>query len=179
MGVMGLLVFLTNCGFIPALDHQEKGPEFRRQFSVSNSVFLPFINEFEENARKELGQKDFKVVNVPINFGDTENKEFVGVCFKYSNGEKEILIKKEWWDGFGGDSKNSLAQKRSLIFHELGHCVLNRKHTNDLVDKDDHKIKVSLMHSSIIPGREFLEFHDEYIHELFTQDQSKLLEKIK
>ena len=69
-----------------------------RKFNTSNPVFDKYIYRFEKYGQFYKKDKYFHVGDIPINFGDTENPLFDGVCFSYSNGEKEIIIKKSWWD---------------------------------------------------------------------------------
>ena len=49
----------------------------------------------------------------------------IGLCMRWTDGYRQILIDKEYWD----NSNESL--RVSLVFHELGHCDLNREHSSD------------------------------------------------
>ena len=92
----GLLYgFLFSCSAVSDFVENKKGG---RKFNTSNPVFDKYIARFEELGRAYTGERYFKVGDIPINFGDTENPLYDGVCFSYSNGEKEIIIKKSWWD---------------------------------------------------------------------------------
>lgn len=64
---------------------------------------------------------------VTVKFHDYgENDEgIVGTCFYKSFVKNEIWINKEWWNS----KYRSPWQKAEVLFHELGHCVLNRPHT--------------------------------------------------
>lgn len=76
-----------------------------------------------------------------------------GYCH-HSNGLSETYI--------GIDSNQWIqmteSEKMTLIFHELGHCVLH----------EDHRTH-SIMAPSILPGSEYLEHRAEYNAELFGE----------
>ncbi len=51
-------------------------------------------------------------------------EDAIGRCLTYEDGSKVINIDKEFWDN------SSNLEKEFLIFHELGHCLLERSHNN-------------------------------------------------
>lgn len=161
-----------SCGLVSHLDNQKKGKGYIRQFSTTNNTFQPYVYSFEAHAKNELNDPNFKVVDVPINFGDTENDQFVGVCFTYSNGDKEIIIDKEWWD------RVSETAKESLLYHELGHCALNRGHNEDTIEKNNKTIRASVMHPGVVSTMDYNNYKTGYIHELFTADQNLLIQSL-
>ena len=59
--------------------------------------------------------------NVIIQFGVKSGSS--GSCEIKSNGQKVINISRTDWDAY------CVEQRRGVIFHELGHCVLGRSHT--------------------------------------------------
>jgi len=48
----------------------------------------------------------------------------IGKCLIYEDGRRLINIDRDNWD------KSSRLKKEFLIYHELGHCLLKRSHTN-------------------------------------------------
>jgi hypothetical protein len=72
-------------------------------------------------------------------FSGEEYKGTIGLCF-YKNHHVSIL--KSWWE-----SNPTVNDHAALMYHELGHCILNRDHTvgwrNGLPD--------SLMYPHIVP----------------------------
>ena len=139
-----------------------------RQFSKSDPAFASYIQEFEVRGKVILNDGSFSVGDVPINFGDTENETFQGVCFEYPDGKKEIIIKKSWWNGV---DKN---YRESLIFHELGHCRLGRDHRDEKVSHDGVQHKISLMNSIIISPIKYKEYKEQYQIELYTKETTEL-----
>jgi hypothetical protein len=162
----------TGCGMLTGFDHQEKGPGYTRQFTTTQGEFFSYVATFENHAKIELGNPAFTVVDIPINFGDTENSEYVGVCFSYSNGDKEIIIDKQWWD------RVSITSRESLIFHELGHCAINRVHNDEEIVKSGKTVRASIMHPGVVSSTDYNAYKTGYIHELYTSDQSVLFDSI-
>ena len=77
------------------------GKQFNREsrhFQTSNPIFDEYIKTFEAHGRIYLKDANFKVGNIPINFLDPEEASVQGICTQYSDGSKEIIIRKEWWE---------------------------------------------------------------------------------
>jgi transcription initiation factor TFIIIB Brf1 subunit/transcription initiation factor TFIIB len=69
-----------------------------------------------------VSKKDIE--NITIGFHDyKDGSSVVGTCHLLVK-NKEIDISKQWWD-----FHPSTLERQELIFHELGHCVLGRSHT--------------------------------------------------
>ncbi len=98
------------------------------QFIIDERA-LPYVDNFFKEATK-------RAVSVPrenliLEFTDQITKEHCGECIKPKNGRKgqrKILIamNKECWES------QPEQNKEALIFHELGHCLLNRGHNDEL-----------------------------------------------
>lgn len=54
-------------------------------------------------------------------------------------------------------------QREQLVFHELGHCVLNRNHDNKTV----MGIQKSVMNHAVLPKDMYLLHREYYLRELF------------
>ena len=168
--LLGCLAFSgSSCGLRVHRDLILKDQGFSRLFSSTDPSFASQISSFELTAAAKTGDPTFRIGDIPINFGDPENEQFQGVCFVYSSGEKEIIIRKSWWDGASG------LARESLIFHELGHCALNRDHHNETVEALSRFFKTSMMNSVIVGPNDYLQFKDEYHEELFTLSTTSLL----
>lgn len=108
--IIGLLVLLIGCS---------KDEEI-----LVEPEFLAYLAEFEAEAQlrsKDLGET---METLSVRFVDIDS-DAAGQCITYTNGERVIEINRTSW--------NSLADsgRELLLFHELGHCVLNRGHLND------------------------------------------------
>lgn len=95
----------------------------------------PYINSFiaEANSRGiNLVIDDLVVIyeeNLNVNGVDA-----AGVCSFNKKEPHTIKL-----DTTSGNWQNSLSSREQLIFHELGHCVLNRSHTDIKFASDNYK----------------------------------------
>ncbi len=164
-----MMSFAASCGITNHFDKVKKPAGYVRQFSTTDETFNAYIKKFEDHAKIKTGNVNYKLNDIPINFGDTENERFVGVCFTYSDGKKEVIIKADWWN------KVPPSSRESLIFHELGHCALDREHNEDMiVNGKGEELRASIMHPSIVSAQAYSEYYDGYVHELFTNDRGIL-----
>lgn len=116
-----------------------------------------YKNFLEEGLKHGI---DHSKTSVTINFVDEiKNSEtgntVLGRCFFSTN---LIEINKTQW------VKLSDSKKTSLIFHELGHCVLNRDHDNSEIFGQ----KTSMMHYIILSDKEYQGREKYFSKELFT-----------
>ena len=163
---------ISSCGVPLPLqsDLMIRGESAVRQFSTTDEAFTSYIEEFEQLGKTTTGDASFVVGDIPINFGDIENENFQGVCYTYTDGTKEIIIRASWWESHTDD------YRRSLLFHELGHCRLDREHLDDTQEVEGEVLKVSMMNSVIVRPRDYNRFTDPYHKELFTTDTAELFE---
>lgn len=129
------LVLLSACGKVYQVD----------------ADFQPYVAEFER-----LGVK--KVDNLIIEYGETSNASAGATCY-LGSGTPRIAVDKEGW------SQIHDSQRRQTLFHEMGHCVLNREHTTDRFEDNCPK---SYMNASPVSWL-CLQHHSEsdYESELF------------
>lgn len=100
--------------------------------------FVPYLKEFELHCNKK--------VNVNIVFDDNIwwdwPRRAVGYCLFPGLGAK-IGIEWQWWQNHTDPTK-----REQLIFHELGHCILNRWHEDStILFSDNWERQKSIMHS--------------------------------
>jgi thioredoxin 1 len=78
----------------------------------------PFVAEFIRIGKLfNVDKIEKRTKEISIRFGDTSEKELANCSYSY----KEITINKKYW------KKLSVENKEEVVFHELGHCVLNVK----------------------------------------------------
>jgi hypothetical protein len=143
-----LLFLITGCGksledFIRMNGNIKK--------AKTNPVFTPFIKSFEAEFKRR--------VKVPIVLKTIDSK-YAGVCLVYSDGYREIRINKDSWDYY------SYEQKEQLIYHELGHCVFNKGHDNNLRENCPNSIMRSYMFSIYEINECYLPEYDHYMKNL-------------
>ncbi len=125
-------------------------------------TFEPYVQEFIAEGSKRGHDIDFSDTGLRIEFSDTAIEGASGLCFL---GEHHIIINKENWFRF------SERFRSFLLFHELGHCELDRLHRNEQFDDLTWK---SILRGSPLTGIQnrfpvtYFGFRkDYYIDELF------------
>jgi hypothetical protein len=143
-----LLLLLVGCGekglYEPKMD-QEIRPHFDEFLDVAkrNDKFvLPYNITFEYTSETIQG-----------------NKSIVGLCINLLV-DHLVLIKTQYW------SKATQNKQRQLIFHELGHCMLNRHHTTTYLEDG---CPSSIMHAYVVSQPCVDKHADYYDQELFNE----------
>lgn len=130
-----------------------------------HSEILPYVKEFEAFYGK-------KVENTSINFTDFLGSSVVGICLSHSKNSdwynsKVIKLDRRYWN------ESSKSSKEILIFHELGHCELNRDHDDDFIKIKSGSKEVfmskTIMNSYIIDEDKYKENRSYYLIELFSK----------
>jgi len=138
------------------MSHQVS-PTEHRGYSIEREI-LPYILEFE------------RVCNVKI---DTHvrfsnmlmGEQMIAYCFPFIN--KLIHIDYEWWKKHSWDLR-----REQLVFHELGHCVLGRKHDSRMIERETVGYRPhSIMHPQIFADlSDYVIYKDSYIKELCKEN---------
>lgn len=151
---------LINCGDASELNE--------RRLVITNGIvdtlLKPYVYRFELDYGKPIRL-------MTIVFGKLEYPT-LGRCYYFEDGDddRQIIINKDTWFNMKDITKEL------VMYHELGHCELNRyHHDNRLVewspnaDTESLKVPISLMN-------EFISFHhystlrEYYIKELFNRN---------
>lgn len=127
-----------------------------------NAELQPYVDRFHLQLQARCGAKT-KLPAIDMDISDTSdddpfNPDIVGWCIMYSKPLK-IQIDREYFD-----SSTDL-EREQLIFHELGHCVLERDHTKH---KDEHKKPMSIMYPYTLSESTYVSKYREYMDELFS-----------
>lgn len=110
--------------------------------------FIPHVQTFEKacNKKVEVNIRFGRYIFLP---GYLINMNAIGVCigmYMPSFFLRYIYIDRDWWDKWGRLGEMG----EELILHELGHCVLDRGHTEDMQNYvERHQIPKSIMYPSI------------------------------
>ena len=78
---------------------------------------------------------DFKDVDIDGYIENIEERGTLGQCKSYSDGSKKVIIDQPFWNQAAYD------QREYIVFHELGHCVLDREH-NDQEDENGNCLSI-------------------------------------
>lgn len=92
-----------------------------RTISGVDPAFVPYVELYKSMKGRGLSY------DIPIAFGNQDGN-VIGVCTRWSSGHRQIQIDPTYWN----DPYTTEHEKISLIFHELGHCDLNRDHVTAL-----------------------------------------------
>lgn len=141
-------LLLASCGQLDNI----KDP---RPILTTNEAFKPYIKRFESFYGKSIG-------DIPVNFA-TLNNDFVGACNVWGSGHKNIEVDFNHWNTLNE------SQKEILIFHELGHCVLELDH----VKSSNNECPKSIMRANLFNVWEidscYTFNYENYINELFSK----------
>lgn len=130
----------------------------------ADAAIDPMLQPYFEKFKTEAGIRGIEVNYVSLGMSGTlsriKDPNVVGQCIHNPDQPNKIVISRSYWN------RIDTVQKEFLIFHELGHCVLNRSH---LDATDSHGHCLSIMHSSL--GLCLFEFtgnsRTNYLNELF------------
>lgn len=120
-----------------------------------NQAFTPYVNEFEYYLGRSIGE-------MPVQFGP-QTGNIVGECIVWNDEWREIKIDQDYWDNGTKDDD----ERMSLIFHELGHCILDRGHLNTQWNDNGVDVYVSFMNAYLFFNAQYPEPKAYYINELF------------
>lgn len=118
---------------------------------------LLLINELFYAAAKRYTHFTMPRVQIALGFQKTHDGDFAGICFKHGSRPPKVELSEETW------MKTDRWQREQLVFHELGHCVLNRNHDNKTV----LGIQKSVMNHAVLPKDMYLLHREYYLRELF------------
>jgi len=117
--LLTILVFI-GCSTDPYEDYDITNKE------SANSIFKPYFDQFKDEAEKR--GYDFEDYNIEFYLADINGKPAGGLG-SYSN--REVIIDRDNW--YGIHSTN----KEKLVYHELGHAILNRNHRNQQTESGE------------------------------------------
>lgn len=149
----------------------------KKFLATSGYIFLFLLSSCADKTPRELesylvkfeqayGQK----VSIDINFVEKLDNNVVGVCYLYSSGYRKIELSNEYWN-----KVTELAQEE-LLFHELGHCVLNRGHNDKKIAYQNQSVPESIMYPYVFGNTWYYKQRRiEYIEELFNFKAMKQL----
>lgn len=141
-----LVLTLTGCG--SGLDTHVQDPEF-----------TPYVERFVARA----AERDVVVSpNITVQFtedslDDDDEGKAMARCYR-GFGARYVVVARNYWD------KMHDLQREEVIFHELGHCLLDRPHRNE----ERFNVPCSLMNGTGLPYIADYGSHKEnYLDELF------------
>jgi hypothetical protein len=131
-----------------------------------DSEFQPYVNSFVAQSQAQglaVQVQDLVVTMKPELDSDYE----MGVCYSYvggvngTNPPPTININSQFWVQL--DDK----WKEELVYHELGHCVLNRVHRPD--EDQTNYLPLSIMNAYSFADDVYTANYTQYMYEMFHQ----------
>lgn len=116
---------------------------------TTDDDFTPYVKQFE----KACGITSGSIINYGTNF----ERYVIGYCTPYN---KNVKINRKFWN------IASSYEREWLIFHELGHCDLNREHRNGFREEDPKFIPLSIMSAEMFDVQIYIMHREYYIKEL-------------
>jgi len=104
------------------------------EYKVDNT-FAVYVQRFENEALTRGRTFDLKTNGLIVEFADLKNDE-AGLC--HFEDPIRIEIDKTYWNDISKTNGADM-MKEDLLFHELGHGLLGRKHLNTTLENDDWK----------------------------------------
>lgn len=132
-----------------------------------NPEFIKYVNSFEKEYGKSIGDVSMDFVDQPSNI--------VGLCKKWGYTYRQVEVDKTYW-------KQATEEERmGLVFHELGHCVLDREHKSDYFLYNGLHITGQVPASLMFPYNFYTSFYSEleayYKYEMFHPQLAKEIVK--
>lgn len=135
------LIWITGCG---------------REFRVSG--FEGYVEQFESSAKAH--GKDLKVEELVIEFGTPASSTADATCYQSTGATPKIIVDQKKFEAMAE------GKRTALLFHEMGHCVLNREHS-DGGRVNNTSCPNSVMNSYTLSDQCFTGHRDHYESELF------------
>ena len=112
------------------------------ELKAIESIVDERLHEYFESFKTEAAARDviidFNEMNVEGHISDIAERGIAGQCQTYTDGNKAVVIDETYWN------RSSDLKKEFIIFHELGHCILNREHHDEA---NENGSCVSIMNS--------------------------------
>ena len=151
---MVILVLALSVAGLVACDRKAKP----RDTLFIAPTLQPLVAKFEEKAAEQGRTIDIKNLYAQLTEALAEGVN--GEC-NAGDGTPIVKIAKAFWENA------SLGAQELVLFHELGHCVLDRVHDEDVIFLNSAYIPKTIMTSVEVDTAVFLANYDYYIQELF------------
>lgn len=147
-----LLLLILGCTWMSCSTENDK---------VIESELISYFEDFENEATAR--GLDIKIENIDIGayIHNIETRGTLGQCKSYSDGSHEVVIDAQYWE------RISTIEREYLVFHELGHCILDREH-KDEKDTTGNCISIMQSGSNECLGIYSTENRTELLDELFS-----------
>lgn len=91
--------------------------------SLVDRDLIPYFEIFEAEARARGISLNASYADIEARIADIDDGNVIGRCWYNSHNPNSILIDRDYWE------RASDLGREMVVFHELGHCYLERGHT--------------------------------------------------
>ncbi|MDW3650837.1 MAG: hypothetical protein R8P61_27420 [Bacteroidia bacterium] len=162
--VLSSLLFLMAC-------ESDPGPAPGPVYEVPELI-QPYIDAFEFEASKR--GLDINIENLRVDFGENlNNGQAAGLCTSPVN-NANVFVPHIELDTTSANWQNNVYHREILVFHELGHCILDRlQHRDDFLPNNNISSMMrstgEQVYGSLLTGFK----RDYYLDELFLEEQAE------
>ncbi len=134
----------------------------------------PYVNAFVIDGEK-VGHTVF-ITDLTVEISDDIPSTLNGRCYRDTNKTPRVVLRRSQWDFL------SEFEQKMLVYHELGHCLLNRTHNDAAIIVEipifstvkTRTVYTSVMnHNASVMEYYYTDMHGEenYLHELFDNER--------
>ncbi len=127
----------------------------------------PFVEKFVQDAKSQgldlLDEMKSNRVRIQIGSLDSLGSGVIGLC-ETGYGSRTVTLDPDFWNVV------SDTQKRLLMHHELGHCILYRPHRSTFLTTGR---EASIMYPIILSSATYAANEEYYLNELFTWEAAQ------
>lgn len=174
-------IFIKNCLILALLFSLNACASFYQPKTEVDPDFKEFITEFKHisSVNEATRYEDMSIV-----FSKENKGEVIGTCYE-NIFYKKVEISEDFW------MHSNHIDKQALIYHELGHCVCNLKHSDvsnseNWLERIFYKVKnwilgyeenfedgcpTSWMNSSLVPSECSYRHFEEYVQDMKNRCQ--------
>lgn len=111
----------------------------------------PYVDRFTAAYGRTLEK------TIEVKFDDLKDQPILilGECDGMGGERPRVLIRQGIWETYND------ASRELIIFHELGHCELERHHEGELSE--------SIMRPTILLDSDYINYQNYYVNELFSR----------
>jgi hypothetical protein len=123
----------------------------------------PYFDRFTEEGLLRNVTIDFEINPITAELTEIETENIAGRCYHLATQPNHIQIDLNTW------LRSSELQREYFVFHELGHCYLQREHLED-VNPNGNCLSIMASGTGVCTPNYRLETRDYYLDELFHID---------
>jgi len=166
--LLGFILTLISC--IPKV--QEPPILKPRPYDIKNDELIQFTDSFKDKLQESgtFYQHSSKFNVLFVEFGTVEwanaNSRRIGECERFWSGSRSNIVRRiiRINPVFWANNQNNFAAKEELMYHELGHCILDRDHNETELPNG---IAASIMNPYHIGQSYYRTYYVDYMAELF------------